>query len=249
MKKYTLSLIFALILLTGCAKGPTYTEISPLKLNQANVQKGNAMSELSMAIARPEIKIKFNASNGLKSAIEERFKADAAIIACHLTREMRRILVEKGFTVLETYDSLNSMTFTQKRNTSAVFTAFIKINLDEISQTELTKDNMPVRVFGHIMSSSELSIATIEPLSGEIIWLKNVPVDDARIQIDYPYYPRLDATEFRIPNELVPAVTSLDKWFATSNDAILQGIVDYVSVEEFRFLNRDIEKLKDIKRY
>lgn len=249
MKKNILFLIFVSLVLAGCATVPTYTEMPPIKLSQANVQEDNARSELSMAIARPNIILTFDASNSLKAAIEERFKADAVTLACHLTREMRRILVEKGFTVLETYDSLNNMTFTQKRNTSALFTAFLNINLKEVSQTELTKDYVPVRVFGNILSSSELSIATIEPLSGEIIWLKNVPVDDARIYIDYPYYPRMDATNALIPNELVPAVQSLDEWFSATNNAILKGIVDYVSVEEFRFLNEDIEKLKNIKRY
>lgn len=162
---------------------------------------------------------------------------------------MRKILVAKGFTVTETFNSLNAMTFTQKRNTSALFTAFVRIDIDEATMTELTKDFVPIRIFGDIASRVKLSIATVEPLSGETIWLKNVPVENSSTTLQYPYYPRLNATDSMIPNELVSTVHSLDDIFAKTNNEILSAVTKYVSVEEFKFLNDDIKKLKNIKRY
>jgi len=249
MKKLLIILSMAVVI-AGCAGGSaTYTNVPALDLKITNVERSPDVSELALAVAKPEVIINFKASNTLKAAVIERIKADALTLACHLTQEMRKILVAKGFTVTETFNNLNSMTFTQKRNTSALFTAFVKIDIDEASMTELTKDFVPIKTFGDLASNVKLSIATVEPLSGETIWLKNVPVENSSTNLQYPYYPRLNATDSMIPNELVGTVHSLDDIFSKTNNEILSAVSKYVSVEEFKFLNDDIKKLKNIKRY
>lgn len=249
MKKFFILLVLA-VMIAGCMAGSaTYTNVGTLNLQPMQVTRSTEVSDLSLAIAKPEVIINFKASNTLKAAISERIKSDALALACNLSLEMKKILIAKGFTVTEVFNNLNTMTFTQKRNTSALFTAFIKINIDEATMTELTKDYVPVKTYGDLASSAKISIATVEPLSGETIWYKNVPVENSSISLQYPYYPRLNATDSMIPNELVPAVQSLDGIFSSTNDRILEAVMKYVSVEEFKFLNDDIKKLKNIKRY
>lgn len=248
MKK--IFLIFAVaVMFAGCAGQTTYTNVGPLNLSMKNTPKSMELSELSLAIARPEVVITLDASNTLKAAIGERLKADALTLACHLTQQMREMLVAKGFTITDVYDNLNMMTFTQKRNTSALFTAFIKVDIKEVSSSELTKDYIPIKAYGTLAASAKMSIATVEPLSGETVWIKDVPIENSSTDIAYPYYPRLDATDQMIPNEIVPAVQSLDASFMKSSDRILDAVEKFVDVKEFRFLNEDIKKLKQIKRY
>jgi hypothetical protein len=247
--KNVVLIILSVIFLGGCMAGETqYSKMGSLQLTQKQVSSKKDLSELSLAIAKPEVIINFQASNNLKASLGERIRYDALNLACFLSQEMKRMLVAKGFTVTETFDSLNSMTFTQKRNTSALFTAFIKIDISEDTMSEL-KEYVPQRAFGSISSTAKLQIATVEPLSGEIIWLKNVPINDSSIEINYPYYQSVNATESLIPDELVSTAQSIDGIFILTNNQILDAIDKFVDVKEFQFLNDDIIKLKKIKRY
>lgn len=241
--------IAAAMFLTGCTQSAVqYTNVGAMDLPIKKYPARENLSDLSLAIAKPEVTISFKASNVLKLALQKRIAQDAYTLACHLTSEMRKILVAKGFTITDTFDSLNAMTFTQKRNTSALFTAFINIEINEETLSELV-DFVPQRAFGTIASKAKLQIATIEPLSGEIVWLKNVPVQDSDIQLQYPYWPSMNASESMIPNELTGTVDSVDAIFKQTNDKITDAVDSFVSVDEFMFLNTDIKKLKNIKRY
>jgi hypothetical protein len=250
MKKLQLLLIISLFtIITGCNQAAVkYSNIGSMTLPVKKYEARENLSDLSLAIAKPEVIITFKASNTLKAALKNRIKADAYTLACHLTQEMRKILIAKGFTVTETFDSLNNMTFTQKRNTSALFTAFIKIEINEETMSELI-EYVPQRAFGAISSKAKLQIATIEPLSGEIVWLKNVPIKDSNIDLAYPYYPNMNATESMVPVELEGTAESVDNLFLETNGSILNAVDKFVDVNEFMFLNTDIKKLKKIKRY
>jgi len=250
MKKIIILTIVALsTLLAGCApSGVTYTKISKMTLPIKTYDEKENLSDLSLAIARPEVTITFKASNTLKAALQKRIASDAYTLACHLTSEMRKILVAKGFTITDTFDNLNAMTFTQKRNTSALFTAFINIEIGEETLSELL-DFVPQKAFGDIASKAKLQIATIEPLSGETVWLKNVPIQDSDIQLQYPYYPNMNASDTMIPAELAGTAESIDGLFKLTNQQITDAVDKFVDVNEFMFLNQDIKKLKKIKRY
>lgn len=247
--KHLLTAVILVIFAAGCtSSGVQYTNMGSMDLPIKSYSQKENLSDLSLAIAKPEVIITFKASNTMKAALDKRIKADAYTLACHLTQEMRKILIAKGFTVTDTFDSLNAMTFTQKRNTSALFTAFIKIEINEETLSELL-EYVPQRAFGNISSNSKLQIATIEPLSGEIVWLKNVPIRDTDNQLAYPYYASMNASESMIPNELVGTAESVDQLFIDTNNEIIAAVDKFVDVNEFMFLNTDIKKLKNIKRY
>jgi len=250
MKRIQIVVLIALLaIVAGCApQGVQYTNIGKLDFPIKTYPKKDKLSELSLAISKPEVIITFKASNSLKAALRKRIESDALSLACHLTQEMKKILIAKGFTVTETFDNLNAMTFTQKRNTSALFTAFIKIEINEDTLSELL-DYVPQRIYGTIASKAKLQVATIEPLSGEIIWLKNVPVQSNTFDIEYPYYRGLNATETLVPAELVDPTHSIDGLFTGTSNSIVNAIDKFVDVDEFKFLNTDIKKLKKIKRY
>ncbi|ADD69113.1 hypothetical protein Dacet_2351 [Denitrovibrio acetiphilus DSM 12809] len=250
MKKILILItIVSAIFIAGCAPSAVnYTNISSMDLPVKKYPSRENLSDLSLAIAKPEVTISFKASNSLKLALRKRIAQDAYILACHLTQEMRKILVAKGFTITDTFDNLNAMTFTQKRNTSALFTAFISIEINEETLSDLV-DYVPQLAHGVISSKAKLQIATIEPLSGEIVWLKNVPVQDSDIQLQYPYWASMNASETQIPVELSGTVNSIDDIFKQTNEKITQAVDSFVSVDEFMFLNTDIKKLKKIKRY
>lgn len=249
MKKLVFLLIVAFAF-TGCVTtDPTYTNIGKLSYQSKQYQSSQDLSDLSLAIAKPEIKINITLSRTLKSALRKRIEANACALAGYLSEEMKKALIAQGFTVTDTFDSINSMTFTQKRNTSALFTAFIKFDIDENSMTSMDSQKGPISAEGELTAKAKLQIATIEPLSGEIVWLKTVPVGDISTNLMYPYYPRLNATESIIPNELLDSTNAMDSMFVNSSVSIVNAINKFVDVQEFQFLNTDIKKLKKIKRY
>jgi hypothetical protein len=250
MKKiFILLTIASAVFLGGCTQSAVqYTSVAAMKLPIKSYPAKENLSDLSLAIAKPEVTISFKASNLMKASLQKRIAQDAYMLACHLTSEMRKILVAKGFTITDTFENLNSMTFTQKRNTSALFTAFINIEITEDTLSDLL-DYVPQRVYGSIVSKAKLHIATIEPLSGETVWIKNVPVNDSTIELAYPYYPNVNASETLIPNELTGTAKSLDGLFLKTNNEIVEAVDAFVTVDEFMFLNTDIKKLKKIKRY
>lgn len=249
MKKQLAALALATLITAGCAStDPTHRNIGKLDLKPMQYSNPTKLSELSLAVARPDVIVEMSLSRTLKNALNERLKSDALVLACYLTQELKKSLIAQGFTVTDTFETINNMTFTQKRNTSALFTAYIKIEIAENTFTTI-ENGVPLSAAGELQAKAKLQIATVEPLSGEMVWIKSVPVSDVSVLLNYPYYTQLQATDVIIPNELVDAATSVDRLFADSGKAIMAAVNKYVSVEEFQFLNTDIDKIKQIKRY
>lgn len=249
MKKQFILLALLALITAGCSStSSTHQNIGKLDLKPMQYDNPQKLSELSLAVSRPDVTIEMSFSRTIKNALNERLKSNALILACYLTQELKKSLIAQGFAVTDTFDSVNNMTFTQKRNTSALFTAHIKIDISENSFTTIV-DGMPVSAEGDLNAKAKLQVSTVEPLSGEIVWLKSVPISDVTAALNYPYYTQLQATDVIIPNELVSTTNSIDRLFADSAQAIVDAVNKYVSVEEFQFLNADIDKIKQIKRY
>src|ERR1044072_6543105 len=129
-------LIFIMVsvsMLSGCVK---YVEMDDLKLDTKTYPKPDEVSNLSFALAEPDMKIKFDLTSTANSGLAERIRHDANKVSCFLTDEAQKILLSKGFTITEKFQSDDAMTFTQKRNTSALFYPEIIIDIEEKSQLE-----------------------------------------------------------------------------------------------------------------
>jgi len=251
MKKNTLLSISTAIILafTGCSE--SYTPLPSLNLKSKNYPNPEEISTLSFALAKPNFKVHTTLSHTLSAAFKEHMKYNTEKIACHLTEEINKIILSKGFTITQTFRSYNDMTFTQKRNTSALFFPEIIIDVEEKTLTDYI-DNAPSSTNGDIMVSARVNIIMLEPLSGEKIWVKSIPVDEISTPIQYlPNYEygKGQSGAHTVPEELYPIAIELDNFFLKINDDVIEATNKYVEQNEFEFLNDDIKRLKGIKRY
>lgn len=249
------SRIFLLILMalgfafSGCSQ--KYAHLESLDLKSKNYPNPEEISTLSFALAEPDFKVRTVLSYTLTSAFKDRLRYDTEQMGCHLTNELDKILLSKGFTITDRFRSYNNMTFTQKRNTSALFFPKITISVEEKTLTDYI-DNTATAIAGDIVVSAHVKIIMLEPLSGEKVWIKSIPVDDFTASIEYTptyEYGKGLAGAHTVPEELGPIALQLDEFFVKINEAVIEATNKYVEQNEFEFLNDDIKRLKGIKRY
>jgi len=249
---YKLLVIMSSIsMLSGCVK---YVNMADLQLVTKNYPKPDEVSNLSFALAEPDLKIKYSLTGTNMSGLSERIRYDANKVACFMTAESEKILLSKGFTITEKFQSYNSMTFTQKRNTSALFYPEIVIDIEEKAQREhitapfyFPKDKLK----GRLEINAKVNIIMLEPLSGEKLWVKSIPVTGINEVIEYDSYQYIgtELNGIAVPEDLIPIAARIDALLTTISNDVLEATAKYVEKHEFEFLNTDIVKLKGIKRY
>jgi len=236
---------------SGC--GVKYVEMPDLNLKVQNYPTPEEISNLSFALAEPSITIKTGLSSTTHSGLIERLKEDTNKVACYLNDEIHKILISKGFTITSVFQSYDHMTFTQKRNTSALFFPQIVFEIHEKSQLEILQILVYTgkKIRGRLEADVTVNIVMLEPLSGEKIWVKSLPIEEIDEHIEYKpeRYGGPDLNGFVVPEDLVFIAETMDKVFEEIGDQVVKATESYVEVSEFEFLNQDIGKLKKIKRY
>ena len=252
MKMIRLCLIalITMLILSGCMN---YVMMPDLTLGSKNYPKPEDISSLSFALAQPSITVATDLTRTANGGLIDRIKNDTSKVSCHLTGEVQKILLSKGFTITDTFDSYNDMTFTQKRNTSALFYPEIRIDIDEKSQL----DTWSFLIFGgrningRMEINATVNIVMLEPLSGEKLWIKSLPVKGIDDLVHYTpaIYGGPQLNGVAVPQNLQPIAGKIDNMFEQISKEVLLATNKYVERSEFEFLNKDIERLKQIKRY
>lgn len=267
MKKILCVFVCSLIFfcLTGCVEEIKHARMKDIYLVHKNYPQPIAQNNLSFAYAEPELTVVAEISDELKNGLYERLKYNSKNIACHLNGELDKIILSKGFTITDRFRSLQYMTFTEKRNTTALFYPDIKVKIVEKSDIE----NISTGEFttsGTLEIDAEVNIIMIEPMSKEKIWIKSIPVQEITDSFQYnnafwagPYGSRLIRnTEYYkvgrgqkhdVPENLSDIAKKIDGFFEEIDEKIIESTMRFVDAEEFAFLNSDIRKLKTIKRY
>jgi hypothetical protein len=249
MKRFyrIVSLLGVNMLLAACST-PPWVSLNSLNLYTISNTTGKKPdTQLSLAVANPEITIVSSLGNTTNNVLAERLKYDAEKISCNIGSQLNSALLAKGFTVTEVFPSLNHMTFSEKRNSSAVITARIRIVLTEDSKTTF-QENWPLSVSGDIIASATAKLVAIEPLSKELIWIKDIPISD----LTYPFNISGNApqgTKTSVPPGFGDFAGTVDKILTEVNETVLLSAQKYIDHDEFLRLNDDITKLKGIKRY
>ncbi len=249
--KYLILIVMLGFIFSGCVVN--YVAMDDIIPTEKNYPVAEEMSSLSFALAEPYVLIKTELSEVSDSGLIDRIEKNAKDIKCYLRDETNKIMVSKGITVTDIFESHGTMTFTQKRNTSALFYPSITIKIEEKSQkTVKGKNEVPLVVDGRIAIKAKVQIIMLEPLSGEIIWIKSLPIRGQNSKVHYKHQlyasARMDNGAY-VPEELVGIAQKWDKMFTEIAIAIVKATEKYVVVEEFEFLSKDIEKLKELRRY
>lgn len=239
------------LLFSGCGAKKRYAQLEDLHLESRNYPNPKKISNLSFALVNPVFEIKSSLSKTLTDAFKKRLQYDAEHISCQLTDELHKIILSKGFTITQIFRSYNDMTFTEKRNTSALFYPEVIIEIEENSMGNYKKRTL-LEARGEVTISARVNIVMLEPLSKEKIWLKSVPVKKFSVDVHYkPIYKfgASTATAKSVPINLEPVMTKIDRYLEKIYIAIIEATDKYVERDEFEYLNDDIKRLKGIKRY
>lgn len=234
------------VLLAGC--GTNFASLKPLELSKDEYAQTDSERGIAFAIARPQLMIKTKISPDLQRGLNRRLQYDANTISCHLTAEIERLLVARGITVTNVFESINDMTFTQKKETTALLYPVITIKLLQESNTEYA-DGQPQKTHGDIKLRVDASAVMLEPLSGEKVWVKHIYAGKDNMLINYSGFIENNPSPFKIQANIKDVAQNIDSRLVELNNQILAAISKHVTKEEFKYLDEDIKKLKGIKRY
>ena len=245
-KKSILVSLVAVGLLTGC--GPKFQKINDLDLKKTKYETISADKDVSFGIANPVFIINSKLSQNINNAISTRLEYNASNIACHLTSELNNLVISKGISVSNNFKGRDQMTFTQKRETSALFYPEITIDMLESSITQY-EAQLPRFTNGAIIIKAKVDIVMLEPLSGEKIWIKSIPVKSYSVSVNYEGLLQRSPNPTIVEDKVFQTAIAIDKLLIDIDSEIINSANKYIDIEEFRFLNDDIKKLKNIKRY
>jgi len=190
----------------------------------------------------------------------------------NLARSFDELLVSKGFTVKGPYNSLNALTFQDKKGSElAIYpslSVYIKF-LDSKWSMEfgssllsgLLDKNSPnnYKLTGNVVMGGQVSIIALEPLSGEKMWVKNIMLSDTVFQIESEKLfkgigqnPPGDLSGFEVPAAYLidnglrtPIAMALENYYAK----VLNTAQNYLDVEEMQSLKKQVEEIRSKKVY
>ena len=237
-----------LTFISGCAAH--YVTLEEISLPKKIYPPPQEISNFELVLAQPDIVVETELSDWLDVVLQKRLNHHVNSISCHLTDELHSLLISKGFTISDTVVGRDHMSFIDKRNTRALFVPSIRIQLQEDSFTGF-KRSRPVNASGNILMKSQVQIIMQEPLSGENVWIRNIPVDNSAQQVTYVIPTDVEASEISrstVPEELAEVAKKIDSIFEDVAANILKASDQYIERDEFEFLNEDIQRLKKRQR-
>jgi len=251
-----LTIIFAFILL-GCSSKEVspYTNLNSIELPTKNYPTStNKNSVLSFATINPVLKINLNVSQDVYNSLSKRLKDDVNKLSCRIPIEIKKILISKGISVSDNYWSRNDMTFSQKRDTSILFYPIIKIDIDQNTLDTIEVEDRiekKIETKGKIQINARVELIALEPLSGEKIWIKSLPLKREKLEKDISYKGTLKRSlnVFTVDTKAKDIAQNIDNLIIEIYTKILEGVDKFVDYDEFILLNKDIDKIKKIKRY
>lgn len=170
-------------------------------------------------------------------------------------RDLEAILNAKGLKIAAQVDSLDELTYRQKKAVDFIFIpkldAYIKPVVTDTSSNFLTGD---VTQKGMLVFSGALKLDVVEPLSGEKVWTKRIKLDEAKSEFTKSYHKAGGGVPVF---DLVGAFRSHED---TRNEALVQGLNktyknmmkkawSYIDPEELAMVLKDAKELKSLKRY
>jgi len=246
------------ILIMGCSSKEVspYTTLEQIELPTKNYDSNRKKTtELSFATVNPLLTMNFNVSTDLHNSLIKRLKNDVNKLSCKIPTEIKKILISKGINVSDNYWNRNDMTFSQKRDTSILFYPVIQIYIDQntIDILERINNQSPkkVKTTGKLQVRAKVELVALEPLSGEKIWIKSLPLKRKKFEADISYSGKLKASTniFSVDKKAGDIAKEMDDLIIDIYNKVIEGVEKYVDYEEFILLNKDIAKIKKIKRY
>lgn len=250
------SILFSLIfLLSGC--GPTRAYLQEPAFSKQDLKKIEVPKSESIAIAQGHIILKTEVSPLSDKIYVPRIKYTTKKLNCFIKEQLKEVALAKGFTVMGNYNSLDDMTFTEKKKTTAVLVPEITIYIKEHGRALLQKSRTHEAIFsgqGLLETKVDVKLIMIEPLSNEMIWKKNFTTlkDFTTIAVNYQsiQYYQAPSSETNVNSVFAKSIEELESLvYNEIAKRVVSESYRYLEHEEFIHLKPDIKNLKNIKRY
>lgn len=235
-----------IMLLSGC--GQKFADVGTVQFKQNSYPNAEQMSSTHFAIAKPDILIKANLSMDMHNAIDRRLSYLSDELACNLMREFQKAVISKGITISDKFSSRSDMTFSQKKNTTAIVIPIIQLGLAQSSISDY-EDGRQEFTRGNLSLTIKVRLEMIEPLSGEKIWIKDLPLKENSTNVNYYGYLMQISNPMMAENQMVENIKYLDNLVYSVYDQILEAVNKYIEREEFEYLADDIKNLKNRSTY
>jgi len=240
----------ALMVMLGCASAPPRPKAPPYEPRFGySVPSAGQKVDVTVGLVAPQF-------SGDGATYWQASKNDevAGAMFRGLRTSFNELLVAKGFNVSGPFDSVDNMTFPEKKGADFVLYPEIDVRgaveLSEIQQVQsgnsLTGYQFDYRCDAKIKMNGAVLIIAKEPLSGEKMWVKKVEVTipDSQLTTEGDYCKPGSGAK---PAEDVR--TAWGKVHESMYSAVMSNLDKYVSGEEFQMLKTQAGELRAKKSY
>lgn len=170
-----------------------------------------------------------------------------------LKTDLEKLLIAKGFKVTGPYDSLDVMTFPEKKGANLTLTPIVEIRADD----HVTAHNpaftgevivTPGTQEGVFSVGGWVAFVMVEPLSGEKMWMKRIELEPVQERYSFTYIaPRGggQATWFYGDTRQQAFTKALNRIYP----AVMQKAWAYFDSEEVLHVKQQAEEVRQLKRY
>lgn len=247
-KKQLFTIALAAVIFAGCSAAeraaPKEPPYSP-KFNYSANGSG-AKIDVSVGLIAPQFE-----GDGQKYWATQKDDDVAKGMVRGMRTSFEALLTTKGFNTSGPFDSLDNMTFPEKKGCD--FVLFPAIDVDVIvkaSNLHYEEEGNPLTGSSQVLycdmvlqASGAIQIIAKEPLSGEKMWIKRIDVSPPNRSMT----GRAEECQGRaVSQELNNAWARLHEQMFVS---VMKGLDSYVSPEEFQMLKRQAQELREKKAY
>jgi len=213
-------------------------------------EKAVGSVKVTMAIVNPYFSEKL--AGGIYGKVARGFSKSMAI-------DLDKIIVAKGMTVTGPFESLDMMTYPDKKNADLTLTPEIFINVQsrDITDWEMKGSDWFIKTV-EVKVDAWVVLMMREPLSSEKIWIKKIGVgemaESAEIwaqvmdmgpRPEYPYIRKYGPGRYLYDGTKDAVANIIKKMYPN----IMQTTWRYLDTQEILVLKEKAEEIKKLKRY
>ncbi|WP_066356549.1 HpaA family protein [Aliarcobacter skirrowii] len=277
MNKILFIVTICVVLFTGCStKIEVDRKVGQLNLESAKLKQEKPVDNV-IAIVSPSISLpkKENKNQQIQqfplgfyqpTRTSTQFDADNTFSSNYKDRlnqalesSITEILSAKGFKLKGPYSHLEDMTYQDKKQVYLAFVPKIDFRIDNKS-TKTIPERLYTRTEGVIQISGSFTISIQEPITGQVFLNRRINLSDFNISEPYIYEVQHSTGDGTITGAAFDKATAPDLITDTTDVALtkainqfyskaIERINSFIDREEILSFEKDINQLKDLKRY
>lgn len=271
-----LTISFVGLFFSGCGtKIPVKREVGQANYKTLDIPKepstGKAIAIVSTAINIPEVMQKLNSQAGgnpFMAAMMAKMQTtsynpyqglDVNALQRALGRVFTEILSKRGFTTKGPYKTFDDMTYTDKKDTYLAVVPVLDLTL-ETKPTSQESEDLYYSEKGVMMLGGEFYLKVMEPLTQQVLMNKRISLTDMNLQKPYIYQTQTRQSTGSMTDDLIAKASVPDQLIDNTDkvrtelltefyDKAVEKLNAYLSREELLSYQKDVTKLKDLKRF